>query len=99
MTNSVHKCKIYCHSIDPTQADILGVLDDTGKWLPFAFHMDIVVACKLTTDEDDNETFGCTSVFTENGDTFILDTSYKIFQDLFLKYHNVETTVDPEPEL
>ena len=48
----IHTCNIHCHTMDLDRADLLGVADK-GKWLPFAFHMDIVVACKMTTDDEE----------------------------------------------
>jgi hypothetical protein len=49
--------------------------------------MDIVVAIKLSTDEEDLLPFGCTTVFTESGDTYIIDTPFDEFEQIFLYYH------------
>lgn len=97
MSFTIHKCKIHCHTIDPTKLDSLN-LDDPGKWMPFCFHMDQVIACKLATDEEDLLPFGCTTVFTDNGDTYIIDTPYSEFEQLFINYHNVADE-NNEPEL
>lgn len=86
MKKLIHRCKIHCHTIDPGQLDLMGV-DDVGKWMPFAFHMDIVVAIKLSTDEEDLLPFGCTTVFTESGDTYIISTPFEEFEQIFLHYH------------
>lgn len=91
MKKLIHQCKIHCHSIDPGQLDLMGV-DDVGKWMPFAFHLDIVVAIKLSTDEEDLLPYNCTTVFTENGDTYIIDTPYTEFEQIFLEHHQ-----DDEP--
>lgn len=88
----IHTCNIHCHSMDITQVDLLGV-EDKGKWLPFAFHMEIVIACKLTSDDEEESTYGCTTVFTDHNDTYIIDTLYKEFYPLFLAYH-----ADPSSE-
>jgi hypothetical protein len=72
--------------MDLDRADLLGV-DDTGKWLPFAFHMDIVVACKMTTDDRDEEVYNCTTIFTDHSDTYIIDTPYTEFISVFQMYH------------
>lgn len=82
----IHSCNIHCHSMDIAQVDLLGV-EDKGKWLPFAFHMDIVIACKLTNDDEEDVTYGCTTVFTDHNDTYIIDTPYKEFLPLFMTYH------------
>lgn len=82
----IHTCNIHCHTIDLEKADLLGV-DDKGKWLPFAFHMDIVVACKLTTDDEEELVYGCTTVFTDHNDTYIIDTPFTEFVTLFQVYH------------
>lgn len=83
----IHKCKIHCHSIDPTQMDLMGLDEDKGKWLPFALHMGVVVAIKMATDEEDQLAYGCTTIFTEQGDTYIIDTHYEEFEELFAAYH------------
>lgn len=82
----IHTCNIHCHTMDLDRADLLGV-DDKGKWLPFAFHMDIVVACKQTTDDEDELVYNCTTVFTDHNDTYIIDTPYAEFAALFQLYH------------
>jgi hypothetical protein len=86
----IHTCNIHCHTLDLDKADLMGI-DDKGKWLPFAFHMDIVIACKLTTDEEDLLPFGCTTVFTDHGDSYIIDTPYNEFQTIFQMYHSDST--------
>ena len=82
----IHTCNIHCHTMDLDRADLLGV-DDAGKWLPFAFHMDIVVACKMTTDDRDEEVYNCTTIFTDHSDTYIIDTPYTEFISVFQMYH------------
>lgn len=86
----IHTCNIHCHTLDLDKADLMGI-DDKGKWLPFAFHMDVVIACKLTTDEEDLLPFGCTTVFTDHGDSYIIDTPYNEFQTIFQMYHSDST--------
>ena len=83
----IHTCNIHCHTIDIAKAELMG-LDDEGRWMPFAFHIDIVIACKLTSDEDDSLVNGCTTIFTEPGDTYIIDTPYNQFMPLFKDYHS-----------
>ena len=88
----IHTCNIYCHTIDLDQAELMGV-ETKGRWLPFAFHMDTVIACKMTTDEENHDTFKCTTIFTDHNDTYIVDTRYlevlKVFQ---LHYADVPTS-------
>lgn len=94
----IHKCKIQCHTIDPGQLDLMGLDEDKGKWLPFAFHMDIVVAIKMSTDEDDQIAYGCTTVFTENGDTYIIDTSYEEFEEIFFSHYSSDDNASSHPD-
>lgn len=89
--NPIHKCKIHCHTMDPDQADLMG-MEDRGKWLSFAIHMDVVTAVKLSTDDEDQPIFGCTTLFTELGESYIIDTPYEEFLDIFYAYHQ---TIEP----
>ena len=86
----IHNCNIHCHTMDLDKADLMGI-QDKGKWLPFAFHLDIVIACKLTTDDEEEIVNDCTTVFTENGDTYIIDTPFQEFLTVFQMYN-----ADPE---
>jgi hypothetical protein len=76
--------------------DLMGLGEDKGKWLPFAFHLDIVVAVKLSTDDEDQISYGCTSVFTEAGDTYIIDTPYEEFEEIFVSYNS--SSAEPSRE-
>jgi hypothetical protein len=91
---NIHSCQLHCHTIDPEKLDIMGIEDDPGKWMSFAFHMDVVTAIKLTSDEEDNPLFGCTTVFTEQGDIYIIDTKYDEFMRKFMRYHADPASVD-----
>lgn len=87
----IHRCKIQCHAIDPDKLDLMGLEDDKGKWLPFSFHMGVVVAAKLSTDDDEQISYGCTSIFTEQGDTYIIDTPYEEFEEKFIRFNEDES--------
>jgi hypothetical protein len=76
----------------------MGLEEDRGKWLPFAFHLDAVVAIKLSTDEEDQIAYGCTTVFTEQGDTYIIDTPYEQFEQLFFLNYSAESSSYPDRE-
>lgn len=95
----IHKCKIQCHAIDPDKMDLMGLEEDRGKWLPFAFHLDIIVAIKLSTDDEDHIAYNCTSVFTEQGDTYIIDTPYEEFEEIFYIYNTSGFSKDREASL
>lgn len=82
----IHKCNIHCHTVDIDKAELMG-LDDKGRWMSFAFDIDCVIACKLTSDDEEMLVNGCTTIFTEYGDTYIIDTPYVEFQDLYIKYN------------
>lgn len=97
MKSLVHRCKIQCHAIDPDKMELMGLDEDRGKWLPFAFHMDIVVAIKVATDEEDHIAYNCTTVFTEQGDTYIIDTPYEEFESLFFSHNTPnDSRVNPD---
>lgn len=98
----IHRCKIHCHSMDPTKLDIMGMEDDLGKWMPFSFHMGIVIACKLSTDEEDLLPFNCTTLFTDTGETYIIDTPYADFEEKFVRFNeedNASATSSREASL
>lgn len=88
----IHSCKIQCHTMDASQADLLG-LEDDGKWLPFSFHMDMVLACKMTTDVEGESLYNCTTLFTEMGESYIIDTPYAKFSKIFYNYHSPDGSV------
>lgn len=97
----IHTCNIYCHVLDPEDMDLFGNKDSKGKWMPFAFHMDVVIACKLAGDEEGLDTYNCTTVFTDSNDTYILDTPYTEFLRMFQEYHAgtpSSTDEDDEPD-
>jgi hypothetical protein len=93
----IHECNLNCHTMDPTKMSDLGI-DDVGKWMPFIFHMDMVEAAKLTSEDKDMSTYNCTTIFTKGGDAYIIDTPYREFFDLFKEY-NFENLVDPDSDL
>ena len=94
----IHTCNIHCHAMDLDRADLMGI-EDKGKWLSFAFHMDIVIACKLTSDDDEETVHGCTTVFTEQGDSYIIDTPYEQFITLFQMYNTPTAHADEKGNL
>jgi len=75
--------------MDAKTAEELGIKDE-GKWLSFVFSMDIITAAKMSSDEEDSPTYNCTSIFTNNGDTFIIDTPYEEFYKKFLDYNSFQ---------
>jgi hypothetical protein len=94
---SIHTCHLHCHSIDPEKMELMG-LEDKGKWMPFSFHMDIVIACKLTSEDDESLT-NCTTLFTEQGDAYIIDTPFTEFQQMFISYHNADAPAPSSKDL
>ena len=93
----IHECNLNCHTMDPSKMGDLGI-EDNGKWMPFLFHMDMVEAAKLTSDDVDAPTFGCTTIFTRGGDAYIIDTPYKEFFQLYKEY-NFENPGDDSSDL
>jgi len=85
--------------MDISKLDELGIKDD-GKWMPFIFHMDMVEAAKLTSDEEDLSVHGCTTVFTKTGDAYIIDTPYEKFFEVFKEYYSGDSSpIDPDNDL
>lgn len=78
----IHECNVYCYSASSDLNELIGKEDD-GKWLPFAFDMMLVDAIKMSSDEPDHNTYRCTSVFLQNGESYIIDTKYKDFLKLW----------------
>lgn len=86
--NVIHQCNIHCYSQAPDKLESMAMKDiDRGKWLPFAFHMDIVVACKMTTDDEEEMTYMCTTIFTESQEIYLIDTPYSVFLAKFTEYN------------
>jgi hypothetical protein len=65
--------------------DLLG-LEDQGKWLPFSFLLDTVIAMKQTTDDEDEPTFNCTTIFMENTESYVIDTPFYTFKKIWESY-------------
>lgn len=93
----LHECNLNCHTMDLSKLSDLGI-DDDGKWMPFMFDMDIVEACKLTSDDEDLLTYDCTTIFTRGGDAYIIDTPYRTFFNILKEYHS-STTDENENDL
>jgi hypothetical protein len=80
-----HECKVYCHSMTQEQAEILNITD-SGKWLPFTIYLGCINAFKMSTDEEEDSTTFCTTVYTDTGDIYILDTPYKEFNKIWKRF-------------
>ncbi len=95
----IHICNLNCHTIDIGKMSDLGI-EDSGKWMPFIFLMDMVEAAKLTSDDEEMSTYGCTTIFTKAGDAYIIDTPYDKFFGIFKEYYLDESApTDPENDL
>lgn len=94
----VHQCNLHCHAMDPQHVENMGI-KDPGKWLPFSIHMDIIVGCKMATDDPDESICDCTTIYTEQGDTFIIDTPFVEFNTLFVAYNTPSVSPAPKADL
>lgn len=83
----VYSCRIHCHTIDPSKLELMGMEEDPGKWMPFCFLMDNIVSCKLASDDEELLVYNCTTLFTSDGDTYIIDTLYEDFEKKFTRYY------------
>jgi hypothetical protein len=71
--------------MEAQKSELLGIEDD-GKWMPFLFNMEMVEAIKLTSDDERASTYNCTTLFTHQGDTYVIDTSFEKFAKIFADY-------------
>ena len=92
--NTVHSCNIHCRTIDLDQAESMNI-DDEGKWMPFTFLLDVVIGCKLASDDPDSLTYNATTIFTERGDNYIIDTPFSIFSRIFKEFYEGSVS-DPQ---
>jgi len=81
----IHECRIHCYAMDKNTAEMAGI-EDPGKWMPFIFDMWMVKAAKMASDEQDSPLFNCTTVFTNTGDTYVIDTLYTEFFEKYVAY-------------
>lgn len=80
----IHECNVYCYNQPPDLLELMGKEDaEDGKWLPFAFSMELVDAVKMASDDDTKLTYNRTALFFNGGDTYIIDTPYKKFLNLW----------------
>lgn len=77
----LHECNVHCQNLDLDNLESLGIHSE-GKWLPFCFFMEMVDACKLTSDEPESMVYNCTTLFTAKGEMFIIDTPFEEFKSL-----------------
>ena len=85
----IYSCNVHCHSMNQEEMDLLG-MDDRGKWLPFSFLLDVVVAIKMANDDENDATYNCTTVFTAHGETYVIDTTYHTFEKIWKDYFTKE---------
>lgn len=97
-TNSymIHECNIHCRTVDADSSDLLGILStpDNGHWMPFAFLLEIVIACKMASNDNEDISYKATTIFTDGGDAYIIDTPYKKFKALWTAYMLDEDNIE-----
>lgn len=60
--------------------------DQDEKWLPFTLDLRDVAACKVTTDDEEHEQFGKTSVYMKNSDQYFeINVYYNKFVGLWTR--------------
>lgn len=82
----IHSCKVHCHALPIEKAADLN-MDDPGKWLPFSFHLGMVIACKMTSDDPEDDVYNCTTIYTEQNDSYIINTPFAEFDRLFKAFN------------
>jgi len=80
----IHECNINCISMQPELSNSLGI-EDPGKWLPFMFDIEFIDAIKMTSDDVDEPLYNCSTIFTKNGEAYIVDTPYKKLTKIFIE--------------
>lgn len=83
----IHECNVNCRSMDLATVESLGI-EDPGKWLSFCIDMKYVYGIKLTSDDETDPIFNCTTLYAVDGDTYIIDTPFEEFKKLFITYKN-----------
>lgn len=85
----LYKCNVLCYTQDQDQLEKLNIeVDDEGMYLPFAIKLDVVIAAKVTSLDEDDISFGCTTITTIDGDKYLIDTKYNTFLKDWEKYLN-----------
>ena len=92
----IHKCKVQCHTVNPSEMDLLGIKDDAGKWLPFAIDLGVINSMKMSTDDKEESTYKCSTVFCTDGNSFILDTPYEELVQLWSDYVSTKWETDED---
>jgi len=90
--NMTHVCKVQCFTMDTKTAEDLGI-EDPGKWLPFIFNMDIVDGAKMSSDEEGTLTYNCTTIYTNAGSNYIIDTPFNEFMKKFIEWNTMHIIV------
>ena len=85
----LYKCNVLCYTQDQDQLEKLNIeVNDEGMYLPFAIKLDVVIAAKVTSLDEDDISFGCTTITTIDGDKYLIDTKYNTFLKDWEKYLN-----------
>jgi hypothetical protein len=71
----VHVCKVLCSSDDAERLEDLG-LQDPGVWADIAIELDHIVAIKRSGANPTDEYYGASTVYTEHGDSYIINVSF-----------------------
>jgi hypothetical protein len=82
--------------MDIRTIESLGV-EDSGKWLPFIFHMSMIDAAKVSSDDLESSSYNCTTIFTNGGESYIIDTPPEEFFKKFTIF-NTDISIDFTPD-
>lgn len=93
----IHECNVQCYTLSSEELELLGKKDDPGTWVPFVFDMSMVKAAKMSSIDSSDSTYGCTTIYTYDGDTFIIDTPYKKFFAKFKEFNSFTVIQIPPP--
>lgn len=91
----IYECNLLCHSVSENDIEKMNI-DDKGKWLPFAVDLFTVYAVKMTTDTKKELAYLSTTLITEFGQQFVIDTPYKKFITLWKEFNKNKYPADDE---
>ncbi len=73
--------------MDLSTVESLGITDP-GKWMSFCVDLDSAYAIKLTSDDESEPLYNCSTLYCLDGDTYIIDTPYHELKKIFINYKN-----------
>ena len=80
----IHRCRVECHKHDPITEEIIDSVESV--WLPFSFLLDTIVGTKAASNDPEDTSYGCTTIYMEDNRSFIIDTPFEKFEREWSNY-------------